>query len=180
MHKKLTIFCIMVILIPFLLPSASRAQRCISVLSDTTVVAIGMQFSLDVVVNDPADSLMGYNVTIGFDRSYLEVVRVEEGPLPATSGCSTFFRWLNANCACDSILVNGSILGGTVDGPGTLFTMIFKALKPGKVDVAILRSDLRNDINQRLSHRSEDALVIIEPPIGSEACSWSGVKALYK
>ncbi len=180
MHKKLTIFCIMMILVPFLFPSAASAQRCVSVLPDTAVVAIGMQFSLDVAVNDPVDSLMGYSVAIGFDRSYLEVVRVEEGPLPATSGYSTFFRWLNEDCACDSIFVNGSILGGTVDGPGTLFTITFKTLKPGKVNVAILRSDLRNDMNQKLSHFSEGALVIIEPPIGSEACSWGRVKALYK
>jgi hypothetical protein len=180
MHKKLTISCIMMILIPFLFPSVAPAQRCVSVLPDTTVVAIGMQFSLDVAVDDPADSIMGYNVSVGFDRSYLEVVRVEEGPLPATSGYSTFFRWLNPGCACDSICVNGSILGNTVDGPGTLFTMTFKTLKPGRVHVVIRRSDLRNDLNQKLSHIGEGAVVIIEPPIGFEPRSWSRVKALYK
>ncbi len=180
MQKKLTISCIMMILTPFLFPSVAPAQRCLSVLPDTTVVAIGMQFSLDVAVNDPVDSLMGYDVAVGFDRSYLEVVRVEEGPLPATSGYSTFFRWLNAGCSCDSILVNGSILGNTVDGPGTIFTMTFKALKPGNVDVVIRRSDLRNGVNEKLSHCRQDGVVIIEPPIGSEACSWSRVKALYR
>jgi hypothetical protein len=180
MHKKLTMFCIMTILIPFLFPSVTPAQSCISVLPDTTVVTIGMQFSLDVAVNDPVDSLMGYDVMVGFDRSYLEVVSVEEGLLPMTSGYATFFRWLNEGCACDSISVNGSILGNMVDGPGTLFTITFKALKPGKADVVISRSDLRNGMNRKLSHCSEDALVVIEPPIGSEACSWSRVKALYK
>ncbi len=180
MRMKLTISCIMMILIPFLIPSAAQAQRRLSVLPDTAVVAIGMQFSLDVAVNDPVDSLMGYDVTVGFDRSYLEIVRVEEGPLPATSGYSTFFRWLNAGCACDSIHVNGSILGDMVDGPGTLFTMTFKALKPGKVDIAIRRSDLRNGVNEKLSHIGEDGVVIVEPPIGSKASSWSRVKALYK
>ena len=180
MHTKLTIFCIAMILIPFLQPSAAPAQRCISVLPDTKVVTIGMQFTLDVTVNDSVDSLMGYDVAVGFDRSYLEVVRVDEGSLPATSGYATFFRWLNEACSCDSILVNGSILGNTVDGPGTLFTITFKALKLGKANVAILRSDLRNDVNQQLAHCSEDALVIIEPPIGTESCSWSRVKTLYR
>jgi|WetSurMetagenome_2_1015567.scaffolds.fasta_scaffold04390_3 hypothetical protein len=180
MHKKLAIFCIMSILIPFLSPSKAPAQSCISVLPDTTVVPIGARFSLDIAVNDPTDSLMGYNVTLGFDRSYLEVVRVDEGSLPATSGYATFFRWLNEGCACDSILVNGSILGNTVAGPGTLFAVTFKALAPGTARVVIRRGDLRNDMNQKLAHCSRDALVIIEPPIGSKASSWGRVKALYK
>jgi general secretion pathway protein D len=180
MHKKLAMFCIMTILLPFLVPSAPWAQGCLSVLPDTTVAMLGGQFSLDVAVNDPVDSLMGYDVMVGFDRSYLEVVSVEEGSLPTASGHATFFRRLNEGCACDSISVNGSILGDTVDGPGTLFTMTFKALKPGKTNVAIRRSDLRNGMNRKLPHCSEDALVIIEPPIGSDACSWSRVKDLYK
>jgi hypothetical protein len=180
MQKKLTIFCIMTILIPFLFPSVAPAQRCISVLPDTTVVTMDMQFSLDVAVNDPVDSLMGFDVIVGFDRSYLEVVRVEKGSLLATSGYPTFFGWLNAGCACDSIFVNGSILGGTVDGPGTLFTITFRALGPGKANIVIRRSDLRNGLNQMLPHRSENALVIVEPPIGSEVSSWSRVKSLYK
>jgi hypothetical protein len=180
MQKKLTIFCIMMILIPFLLPRASQAQQRLSILPDTTVVPIGAQFSLDVAVNDPADSLMGYNVTLGFDRSFLEVVRVEEGSLPAASGYATFFRWLNEGCACDSVIVNGSVLGNTIDGPGTLFTITFKALKPGIADVIICRSDLRDGANRKLPHSIEDALAIIEPPIGSKASSWSGVKCLYK
>lgn len=180
MHKKLTVFCIMMILMSFLFPSVALAQRCVSILPDTTVVTIGMQFSLDVVVNDPVDSLMGYDVTVGFDRSLLEVVQVEEGSLPTTSGYPVFFRWLNEGCVCDSVFVNGSIIGGTVDGPGTLLTITFKALKLGKADIVIRRSDLRNGMNQKLSHCSGDALVIIESPIGSESCSWSRVKALYK
>jgi hypothetical protein len=180
MRKRLTVFCIMAILIPFLFPSAAPAQRCVSVLPDTTVVTTGMQFSLDVVVNDPVDSLMGFDVIVGFDRSYLEVVRVKKGSLLAASGYATFFGWLNEGCACDSIFVNGSILGNTVDGPGTLFTITFKALNLGKANIVIRRSDLRNGMNRTISHLSENALVIVEPPIGSEASSWSRVKALYK
>ena len=52
MQKKLTIFCIMTILIPFLFPSVAPAQSCISVLPDTTVVMLGMQFSLEAAVTE--------------------------------------------------------------------------------------------------------------------------------
>jgi hypothetical protein len=57
-------------------------------------------------------------------------------------------------CACDSIFVNGSIHDGTGG------------------------SNLRNGMNEKLSHCGEDTPVIIEAFIGSEGCSWSRVKAL--
>jgi hypothetical protein len=131
-------------------------------------------------VNDYVDSLMGFDVIVGFDPSYLEVVRVEKGLLLTTSGYPTFFGWLNEGCACDSIFVNGSILGGTVDGPGTLFRITFNTLNPGTADVVIRRSDLRDGMNQKLFHSSEGALVIIESPIASERSTWSRLKTLYK
>jgi hypothetical protein len=170
----------MMIVIPFLFPSFARAERCISVLTDTTVVALGMQFSLEVVVNDTVKSLMGYDVTIQFDRSFLEVVSVREGALLRDSGHTTFFYWLNQACGCDFIIVNGSILGDVVDGPGALFKITFKSIKFGTIPVSIHVSDIRNDENQSLTHRTQNGVVIIEPPIGTENSSWSRAKNLYR
>jgi len=180
MRLKATIFCILTIPTLFPFPSTARAQRCISILPDSTVAAIDMQFSLAVAVNDPVDSLMGFDVVVGFERSYLEVVRVDEGSLLTTSGFPTFFGWLNEGCACDSIVVNGSILGTTIDGPGTLFTITFKAIEPGRIPIPILRSDLRNGMNEKLAHSSEDGCIVVELPIGIEPYSWGSVKALYR
>jgi hypothetical protein len=164
MRKKLTILCIAAILIPWLSPSTASAQRCLSILPDTSVVTTGAQFSLDVVVNDDVDSLMGWDVAVGFDPSYLEIVGVAEGSLPEGSGLDTFFRWLNPGCGCDSVLVNGSLLGDTVDGPGTLFTITFRALRVGTTAVGIVKSDLRNGVNEKLTHDVAGAAVTIEPP----------------
>jgi hypothetical protein len=180
MRPRATIFCILAIPVLLLFPSEAGAQRCISILPDTTVAAIDMQLTLDVAVNDLVDSLMGFDVVVGFDRSYLDVVRVEKGSLLSTSGHPTFFGWLNEGCACDSIVVNGSILGATIDGPGTLFTITFKALRPGRIAVPFMRTDLRNGANEKLTHAVEEGFVIIEPPIGAEPSSWSSVKSLYK
>ena len=127
----------MMILIPFLFPSFARAERCISVLPDTTVVTTDMQFSLEVVVNDTVESLMGYDVTVQYDRSFLEVVSVREGALLRDSGHTTFFYWLNRACGCDFLIVNGSILGDVVDGPGALIKITFKAIKFGTIPVLI-------------------------------------------
>lgn len=41
MRKKLTILCIAAILIPWLSPSTASAQRCLSILPDTSVVTTG-------------------------------------------------------------------------------------------------------------------------------------------
>jgi len=180
MQKKLTIYCIMMILIPFYFPAAATAQRCISVLPDTTVVALGMQFSLEVVVNDTVESLMGYDITVQYDRSFLEVVSVREGALLRDSGHTTFFYWLNQACGCDFLIVNGSILGDVVDGPGALIKITFKAIKFGTIPVVIYASDIRNDQNQSLTHRTQNGIVIVEPPIGTENSSWSRVKYLYR
>ena len=180
MQKKLTILCLMMIVIPFLFPTLAGAERCISVLPDTTVVGLGMQFSLEVVVNDTVKSLMGYDVTVEFDRSFLEVVSVREGALLRDSGHTTFFYWVNQACGCDFIVVNGSILGDVVDGPGALFKITFKSINFGTIPVSIHESDIRNDQNQSLIHRTQNGVVIIEPPIGTENSSWSRAKNLYR
>jgi len=180
MPKKLSSLCLIMILIPFLASPAAMAGRLVSIEPALTDVVPTAQFSLDVAVNGAVDSLMGYNITVAFDGSYLEIVNVEEGTLPPSLGGPTFFRWLNEGCSCDSVFVNGSILGKTVDGPGTLFRLTFRGVKPGSTDVVIRRSDLRNGLNQKLSHGRENAAVIIEPPIGAKGISWGSVKYLYQ
>lgn len=164
MRRKQTIPCLMMILAPFLFPSGLQAEGLVSILPDATVAVLHQQFQVEIAVNDEIDSLMGYNVTVEFDDTYLEIVDVQEGALPANSGFSTFFRWMNPACDCDSVSVNGSILGNTVDGPGTLFTITFRAVRLGTTTVGIRESDLRNGVNEQLTHGVEDAVVLIEPP----------------
>lgn len=181
MQKKLMILClIMMIVMPLLYPSLARAERCVSVLPDTTLVLPRTQFSLEIVVNDTVAGLMGYDVTVQYDPSFLEVVSVSEGALLRDSGYATFFYWLNRGCGCDFIIVNGSILGDVVDGPGTLFTITFNSIKSGTIPAVIHQSDIRNDQNESLTHRTQNGIVIIEPPIGTENSTWSRVKNLYK
>jgi hypothetical protein len=158
----------------------AQAQRLLSVEPDSSLVYIGDLFDLDVMVNGDVDGLMGYNVTIRFDPLYVEIVNASEGSLPALSGHDTFFRWLNAGCGCDSIRVNGSILGGAVDGPGPLARLRFKALCAGYTYVEIVRSDLRDADNNKLAHVRGRAKVMIESPIGVSDASWGSIKALYR
>jgi len=149
--------------VALLCPSGPRAEGRLAIVPDTTIT-IDHQFQVRIVVNDEIESLMGYDVTVSFDDSSLEIVAVEEGALPANSGFGTFFRWMNPGCGCDSAFVIGSILGETVDGPGALFTITFRAIRTGTTTIGVRRSDLRNGTNESLSHVVEDAIVFIEPP----------------
>jgi hypothetical protein len=149
--------------VALLCPSGPRAEGRLAIVPDTTIT-IDHQFQVRIVVNDEIESLMGYDVTVSFDDSSLEIVAVEEGALPANSGFGTFFRWMNPGCGCDSVFVNGAILGNTVDGPGALFTITFRAIRAGTTTIGIRRSDLRNGTNERLLHFRHDAQVLIEYP----------------
>jgi hypothetical protein len=76
---------------------------------------------------------------------------------------------MNPGCVCDSVFVNGSILGNVVDGPGALFTITFRAISVGTTTITIRRSDLRNGVNERLAHSRRDAVVTIDyPPTGAD------------
>ena len=163
MRRQQTILGLMMVVIPFFFASTPRAEARLSILPDTAVT-IYQQFKVEIAVNDEIDSLMGYNVTVDFDDSYLEIVGVDEGWLPEGSGSGTFFSWMNPDCDCDSVSVNGSILGNTVDGPGTLLTITFRALRLGTTTISVRRSDLRNGVNEKLAHGVKDAVVTIEYP----------------
>ncbi len=164
MRRERAFRCLMMLMaMPFLFPSAPRAEARLAISPDTTVTSYQL-FTVEIGVNDEIDSLMGYDVTVEFDDSYLEVVGVDEGWLPGGSGSGTFFRWMNPGCGCDSVFVNGSILGDVVDGPGTLFTITFRALRHGVTAVGVRRSDLRSGVNEKLPHGVDDAVVTIEPP----------------
>jgi len=163
MQRRLAILCLAMALMPSLFPPAPRAEGRLSIAPDTAVT-IYEQFTIEVTVNDGIEQLMGYDITVDVDDSFLEVVDVEEGSLPAGSLFDTFFRWMNPACACDSVHVNGSILGNTVNGPGTLFAITVRAIRLGTTTVSVRRSDLRNGLNERLPHGVENAVVMIEPP----------------
>ncbi|RJR28242.1 MAG: hypothetical protein C4574_05210, partial [Candidatus Latescibacterota bacterium] len=134
------------------------------VLPAETNTFVFQEFQIEIAANDDVVGLMGYDVAVDFDDSYLEVLAVEEGALPADSGFPTFFRWMNPGCGCDSVFVNGAILGNTLDGPGALFTITFRAIRAGTTTIGIRRSDLRNGINERLLHFRYGAQVLIEYP----------------
>ena len=159
-------------------PSTAEAQVDLGISPADTCVMAGFIFELDVYINTGAVNLMGWNITIGFDSSLIAVVDVLEGSLPADSGNETFFFWLNEGDVDDSILVNGSILGKTVDSPGVLVTIVFEALTVENCEICIEASELRNNLNRPINHTRSCGYLMIEEPIGTEQATWGSIKKL--
>lgn len=145
--------------------------------ADTLITTFEV-FPVRVMVG-AVDSIMGYNISVSITGDpCLQIAGVVEGNLPGSGGAPTFFRWLNPGDA-DSISVNGSVLGATVDGPGVLFTIYFKALSPGTAWLDFAYSDLRNGLNESLPHdRIGPARIVVDRAIAVEESSWGAVKIL--
>ncbi len=174
---------LLVLLTMVFIPTSSSAEALISIEPDSTRVWVNSQFfQLDIMVNSEVDSLMGYDMTVIFDPVHLQVQDVSEGALPLNSGYPTFFRWLNEYEESDSVWVNGSILGNTIAGPGQLFRITFWAIYPGITTVGIVRSDMRNDENQKLPHLCRSGTVFVYPTIGVEPAkgTWGRIKCLFR
>ncbi len=166
-------------IVSFLAPHA-RAEGVLSIAPGSSVVVEQMEFTVEVAISDSILSLMGYDVRVTFDPAYLEVRDVTEGSLPAGSGYATFFRWLNPACSCDSIHVNGAILGHTVDGPGVLINLRFKALAVGTTCIGLSAAgDLRDGGNSGLLFSATRGTVKIDKKIDIDRRSWGDIKSLF-
>lgn len=155
----------------------------LSACPDSTWQPEGAVFEIGICLSAGITSLMGWNVAVTFDSSVIQIVSVDEGPLPQAASDTTFFWWFNSGVKSDSIRVNGAILGATVDGPGELFTLTFKALRHGVVkttDVCITYSALRDGVNHPIAHERRCGFVAVEPTVPAEQTTWGAMKDRYR
>jgi hypothetical protein len=158
------------------------AAQTLSILPDSTQVSDGTEFTLEIAVSGGVTSLMGWDIAVTFDSDALELVSVDEGSLPLFSGYPTFFFWYGGVLATDSVHVNGAILGDTVDGPGTLFTLTFEGhavTDPTVTYVNIAYSVMRTGVNMDIAHDVENAVVEVLLGVSTETASWGVIKSLY-
>jgi hypothetical protein len=163
--------------------TAAAAQTpLVSVVPDSVVVPHEQLFTLDIEVSSGVTGLMGYDIAVTFDADVIQLQSVSEGALPLLSGYNTFFHWFNPSLSTDSVHVNGAILGNTVDGPGTLFTLEFKGYAPEglrETDVHIAWSVLRDGVNVDITHDTADGWVQVQKSVRVEPVSWGYVKSRY-
>jgi len=118
---------------------------------------------VDVSVNAELLGLTGYDLTIDYDENVLELLDVVEGTLPQSSGPS-FFYWMPGPSPENAIVINGAVLGGSVDGPGVLVRLHFSALGPGWSPFDFLSFELRDIENVPIPVTAIGGHVIIRNP----------------
>jgi len=188
---RLVIFAVIPIILglaslPVSNPSAFMplSSDTLAVCPDSTWKAEGEVFEIGICVSAGLTGLMGYNIAVTFDSSVIEIVNAEEGPLPQSFPGNTFFFWYNAGVKTDSVRVSGAVLGGgTMDGPGELVTLTFKAKTHGVVrttDIVVAYSELRDGLNGPIDHETRDGFVAVEPTVSVEQSTWGAIKSRYE
>jgi hypothetical protein len=146
--------------------------------ADSTVVP-GSTFEVRVLVNHDVSDLMGFNVTLWIDSLVLRVQDVEEGAL-FKNRSDTFFRWLDEGIPTNSISFLGSVLGGTVAGPGEVCRLTFEARNAGASVVAVFESDLRDSTNAVIAHATQDAVIHVTAPVAIRRVHWGEIKNVFR
>lgn len=134
-------------------------------------VDVNSEFDVVIEIRDvqstPASATMrSYSITVGFDPTLLEALSITRGSflsdfgsLPNNYGTQTPQPILDntAGSVLVEEIINGQ--GEMASGSGVLFTIRFKALQNGTVDLAFDSHDLRNPDNGPLAHSIEEAQV---------------------
>ena len=173
-------YCIVTVCLLLLAAVSAAANPELQVAPNDTTVVDGTTFQIRIVANSSITSLMGYDVTIAFDTSLVELVGVDEGSLPGSGGATTFFHWFDAGVASDTVHVNGAVLGTTVDGPGVLFLITFKALFPGITPVTFVSTEIRDNFNVDIPHDTIDGSITVEKSIPVQTVTWGSIKTRYR
>jgi hypothetical protein len=158
-------------------PGSALCELTLSVQPDSAIVDLGSEFRLGFYLGEDTTDLMGYNVVFSYDPGRLEIVSIEEGFMPAGSSEDTFFH---SSSGDSTVEINGAVLGGVVQTPGYIFTVVFKGIKEGKVYIEIEDSDIRDDSNTAIPHTTERGVVIIVPDVPVQESSWGGLKARFR
>ncbi len=136
--------------------------------------------AVNVVVNDEVLGLTGYDLLIDYDEAILNLYDVMEGPLPSSGGAETFFFWTDVGQPSDAILIQGAVLGDSVNGAGVLATIVFQGWVVGDSPVTFEDIDLRDLDNNQIPAGFADGLIhVMEIPTPVTQASWGRIKALY-
>ncbi len=150
-------------LLAVLLASTAGADSALYVDPALTEVWTGGDFWVDVSVNDELLGLTGYDLTIDYDEDVLGILGVAEGALPQSSG-ESFFYWTPGPAPENAIVINGAVLGDSVDGPGVLARLHFSALIPGVSALEFLTFELRDILNDPIPTTAYDGQVVVTNP----------------
>jgi hypothetical protein len=140
---------------------ASAAVPEVSVQPESTFITTGIdtQFSVDLWIDNNAVNLRGFQAFLHYDKNFLKLDTIVEGPL-LPSGGTTFFRWYYQGDS-SVIRIEDMILGYnlSVNGPGILVTLTFTCKSLGTTYL-VLDSLLLKDVNNNTISSSKKGGVV--------------------
>jgi hypothetical protein len=148
--------------------------------------------TVEVMINDEVLGVTGYNLLIDFDEGIILVDSVFEGNLPWDYQGDTFFYWSDDGNPSNALRIQGAVLGGSVNGQGSLASVRFYGLDLGTSPLGFLSVDLRDidnhsipvtwvggDVVVSMPSTGVDGDLVVTPAIPAASVSWGRIKALY-
>ncbi len=146
-------------------PACASPQTTVYVAPSTMTVTAGQTFSVNVETSDVVD-LYGWEFTLKWNPTFLDVLNVTEGEF-LKSGGDTFF-WPIMNNTEGYILADCTLTGNIsgVNGSGTLAIVEFKVEGAGESILDLYDTKLVNSLEQPMDHTSNDGYVTTSKPVG--------------
>ena len=153
------------LLVLFVLAPAGRAGAVPTVFIDPPLTELwtGSDCWVDVCVNDEVLGLTGYDLTIDYDETVVELLDVAEGALPQTAG-ESFFYWTTDPPPASAVIINGAVLGESVDGPGVLARLHFAGAVTGVSPIDFAAFELRDIENATIPAASDGGEIRVSDP----------------
>jgi len=140
----------------------------------------GETYTLDLMIDATITDLRGASLVLEFDETILAPLTVSAGSLVAGAGCPHFLTWLNASAVGDSIAVDISTLGCSVDGPGSILRLTFEGFQQGISFMRCRSGILRDSLNHDIPYLCDEATIDYRCPVEDQARAWGAVKAIYR
>ena len=118
------------------------------------------------IKGDGFDNLFAASVTVAFDSTVLRYLSIINGSFLTRNNANSVFLGIVQHppppAAPNIITVDQAICGGgTVSGSGTLFTLLFVAIRAGMSPVNIVSYEFRNGSNKYISVQTDSGIIIV-------------------
>ncbi len=163
------------LLVLLLAVSPAVAIPLVSIDPPTILVGPGLEFDLDIVINDEADTFSNFQVIFRFDTSVIEFVEAFEGSIYVETGLNTWFHVEEESTGTWEIfevLFPGSSF---VVAPGVLAHLRFRALADGVTPIefqsVVVTDIVRNPIQPLIW---SNGLVFVDEATGTDEVTAAG------
>ncbi len=139
----------------------SSAPMTLSVTPPSVTQAVGSTFTVSVVASNAHD-LAAVPLQMQFDPHVLTLVNVDSGPFLGKGGLDVALVHRDEGNGAVTISAMRPPKANGVDGQGTVCTLTFKALAPGKSNLALTRIGARDSQQNRIAAVGVQGVVSVQ------------------